>query len=57
LIGSIAGVAFVALLFFVFLGDVATPESELLDDGTAPVIPQTTAPAPDPVANPAPAGN
>ena len=51
LIGIILGLAVVAVLFFVFLGDSVTPEAELLDEGaTAPLqttpAPETTAPAP-----------
>lgn len=52
LIGIIAGLVFVAVLFFFFLGDTATPDDSLLNEGTAPVVPQVVTPETTP-----PAGN
>jgi molybdopterin-guanine dinucleotide biosynthesis protein A len=45
LIGILAGLAFVAILFFFYLGDTATPDESLLNEPTAPVTSQPVAPA------------
>jgi hypothetical protein len=60
LIGIILGLIVVAVMFFGFIGDTVTPETELLDANTPTVTPEAaapaeTAPAATPV--PAPAGN